>query len=104
MQPGHEADSVEAAYFAELRNACLANNPKAAIEHLTAWLGAFCEQVQSRTVDEMASELVDDELARQIQGLREALNSDPMNWSGEALFLGVDRARRKFLEARGLFG
>jgi hypothetical protein len=96
MQLDDEARSVEAAYFAELRTACLENDPKAAIDSLISWLGVFCEGAQSGTVQEIARELVDDELALEITSLREALDFDPIDWSGISLLRAVDRARRKF--------
>ena len=85
-------------YFSQLHDACLTNDPLAALESLVLWLGVWCTGPSSNSVKHLAGKLGDDQLAKQILALRELTSSESSDWVGTDLFQAVDRARRRLLE------
>jgi hypothetical protein len=86
----------ESVYFAKIRDACRANDARAALESLLVWLGISCEGRREISVRQFAAEVGDDDLAAQLVRLREV--TDSADWSGAELYCAVDRVRRKLRE------
>ena len=99
MEPSRQraqlSSSVEDSCFNRIRDACCSNDPKAALNSLTAWLGSCCQGSKSSSIKEFAARLGDDDLAEQLAGLQEAVVSGSTDWSGTDLYRTVDRVRRK---------
>ncbi|UCC99763.1 MAG: BatD family protein [Phycisphaerales bacterium] len=94
----HCAES-EKAYFQHFRQACLANDPQAALRTLLAWLDRQSEFSGVTTLEDFAGQVGYTELSRLINDLHARLFGKDVNvslsWSGEDLARAVARARRK---------
>jgi len=89
----------EKAYFRRFRQACLANDPQAALRTLVAWLDRQSEFHGATTLEEFAGQVGDTELSLLISDLHARLFGKDVNvsrsWSGESLARAVARARKK---------
>ena len=99
MEPSRQraqfTSSAEDSYFDRIRDASSSNDPRAALNSLTAWLGSCCAGSESSSIKEFAARLGDDDLAEQLASLQEAVVSHATDWSGAELYRAADRARRK---------
>ena len=91
IPPESQPDSHEKLYFSQLREACEADDAKAAITNLMAWLGACCEgnDLEPR---EFVSRYGDEFLAGELAVLEKAVASQ-RQWTGAKLVLAANRLR-----------
>lgn len=89
----------EKTYFKHFQQACLTNDPQAALRTLLAWLDRQSEFRGVTTLEEFTGQVGDTELSRSINDLHARLFGKDVNvsqsWSGESLDRAVARARRK---------
>jgi hypothetical protein len=91
----HRVD--EKSTFANLQRACKRNQAAKVHSAIYAWLSC-CPPVSpagSRplTLGEFAQTVNDDQLARELQELQNAMITSPANWRGEALLISLKRVR-----------
>jgi len=93
----HQVD--EKSTFADLQKACKTNQANKTHSAIYAWL-ACCPPISGTgsrpvTLGKLAQIMNDDQLARELEELQQAMISSPINWNGDALLISLKRIRRR---------
>ncbi len=89
----------EKSTFINLQKACKSNQAGEAHSAIYAWL-TRCPPVSTTgsrpvTLGELAQIMKDNQLARELDELQQAMISSPANWNGDALLISLKRIRRR---------
>jgi hypothetical protein len=89
-----QRQASEAGLFAQLLDACRANNTKAAYNGLLRWLDARHHGPDAATIEAFLAHHPNTDLRRQVEMLQESVLGRDTHWDGVALADGLRQARR----------
>jgi hypothetical protein len=89
-----QRQASEAGLFAQLLDACRANDAKAAYNALLRWLDARHRGPDAATIEAFLISHPDTDLRRQVEMLQDSVLGEETHWDGVALADGLRRARR----------
>ena len=94
----------EAAYFAQFKAACQANDPARALDTLTNWIDRIYDGDGVTTVDQFVQDTTDVELRRHKEQLDQQLFAAPSTahdaWSGQVFYQRVAAVRKHMHKGR----
>ncbi|MCZ6681355.1 MAG: hypothetical protein O7E52_29425 [Candidatus Poribacteria bacterium] len=95
----------EAAFFERFRQACMDNDPVAALRHLMFWLDRVQSENDAATIERFVNDSEDEELRLQVEYLENLLFAEKSgqqqkDWSGRNLYSKAARARRQMRKGK----